>query len=277
MFSPEKFNLGNAFKQYFEIIPAFSNALKDEVYRIRHQVYCEDLEFEPTRSDRREIDEHDINSLHLLMRSVKTGEFVGCTRIVRSRPGDPQYKLPFEKNCAEVLDRSIVDHAKLRQDNIAEVSRLAVVAGYRRRKGEGSSPVSISGEDFGTRAQSRFPFIPIGLYLATTELARLNGIETVFVLTEERLANHFAKLGFSHKYIGSPIEHHGTRVPSMMSVSGTIKDMRINLRPLYDVIAADIKRNLPGMQTSMPQIKMNDRNADCVETDQEVIAAKSAT
>ena len=255
MFSPEKFNLGNAFKQYFEIIPAFSNVLKDEVYRIRHQVYCEDLEFEPIRADQREIDEHDVNSLHLLMRSVKTNEFVGCTRIVRSRPEEPHYRLPFEKTCAAVLDRSIVDPTKLPRDNIAEVSRLAVVAGYRRRKGEGNSPVSISSEDFGTPSQSRFPFIPIGLYLATTELARLNGIETVFVLTEERLASHFAKLGFSHKYIGSPIEHHGMRVPSMMSVSGTIKGMRPNLRPLYDVIAADIKRNLPETGSGLPRIE----------------------
>jgi N-acyl amino acid synthase of PEP-CTERM/exosortase system len=245
MFSSEKFDLGNAFKQYFEIIPAFSDALKDVVYRVRHQVYCEDLEFELTRPDGREIDEHDSNSLHLLMRSVTTNEFVGCTRIVRARTNDPQYKLPFEKTCADVLDRSIVDPAKLPRSNIAEVSRLAVVSGYRRRKGEGNSPVGISGADFGTPKQSRFPFIPIGLYLATTELARLNGIDTVFVLTEERLASHFSKLGFNLQVIGGPIEHHGTRIPSMMSVSGTIKSMRINLQPLYRTIAADIERNLP--------------------------------
>ena len=245
MFSPEKFNLGNAFKQYFEIIPAFSDALKDEVYRVRHQVYCEDLEFEPPRPDGRELDEHDANSLHLLMRSIRTNEFVGCTRIVRTRPKDPQYRLPFEKTCAEILDRSIIDPAKLPRYNIAEVSRLAVVASYRRRKGEGNSPIGISREDFGTPKQLRFPFIPIGLYLATTELARLNGIDTVFVLTEERLASHFSKLGFNLQVIGGPIEHHGTRIPSMMSVSGTIKSMRDNLRPLYRTIAADIERNNP--------------------------------
>lgn len=246
MFSSQKFNLGNAFKQYFEIIPAFSDALKNEVFRVRHQVYCEDLKFEPARSDRREIDEHDSNSLHLLMRSVRTNEFVGCTRIVQTRPEDPRYKLPFEETCANVLDRSIVDPAKLPRYNVAEVSRLAVVASYRRRKGEENSPVSISTDDFGAQMQSRFPFIPIGLYLGTTELARLHGIETVFVLTEERLARHFSKLGFNLQVIGGPIEHHGKRVPSMMSVNGTIRNMRANLRPLYRTIAADIERHLPG-------------------------------
>ncbi len=33
MFVPEIFNLGSAFKQYFEIVPAYSKELKDEVYR----------------------------------------------------------------------------------------------------------------------------------------------------------------------------------------------------------------------------------------------------
>jgi N-acyl amino acid synthase of PEP-CTERM/exosortase system len=245
MLSSKIFNLGNAFKQHFEIVPAFSDALKEEVYRVRHQVYCEDLKFEPTRPDKREIDEHDANSLHLLMRSIKTNEFIGCTRIVLSRPEDPYYQLPFEKTCVTALDRSIIDPSKLPRQDIAEVSRLAVIAAFRRRKGEANSAVGISGRDFGTPDQPRFPFIPIGLYLATTELARLNGIDTAFVLTEKRLASHFSKLGFDLQYIGNAIEHNGERIPSMMSVSATISNMRANLRPLYHTIAADIERNLP--------------------------------
>lgn len=244
---PETFDLGNAFKRYFEMVPAFTDALRDEVYRVRHQVYCEDLGFEPVRPDRRETDEHDSNSLHLLMRNVKTGEFVGCTRIVRPRQEDPHYRLPFEKSCAAVLDRAIVDPAKLPHHSIGEVSRLAVIGEYRRRKGEANNVVGISGEDFGTPKQPRFPFIPIGLYLGTTELARLNGIDTVFVLTEDRLANHFGKLGFNLQHIGKQIDYHGKRIPSMMSVSATINNMRTNLRSLYRVIAADIGRSYSSM------------------------------
>ena len=177
-------DLGSTFHQYFEIVPALSNALKDEVYRVRHQVYCEDLKFESARPDRLETDEHDSNSLHLLLRSVKTGEFIGCTRIVRPRPDDSHYHLPFETTCATALDRSIIDPARLPRDRIAEVSRLAVVASYRRRKGEANSPVSLADEDSDIGKSRRFPYIPLGLYLGTTELARISGIDTLFVLTE---------------------------------------------------------------------------------------------
>jgi N-acyl amino acid synthase of PEP-CTERM/exosortase system len=89
-----------------EIVPAFSDALKDEVYRIRHQVYCEELAFEPRRRNGRERDEYDAHSLHLLIRSVQVGEFMGCARLVRARQEDSHYPLPFESACAATLDRS---------------------------------------------------------------------------------------------------------------------------------------------------------------------------
>jgi N-acyl amino acid synthase of PEP-CTERM/exosortase system len=235
--------LGHAFKQYFEIVPALSNALKDEVYRLRHQVYCEDLQFEPVRADCRETDEYDPYSLHFLLRSVQTEEFIGCARIVRPRPENLSYPLPFEVMCADTLDRAIVDPAILPRQSIAEVSRLAVISRYRRRKGEANKALAISDEDFGIAQLPRFPYIPIGLFLSTFELARLNKIDTLFILTEKRLANHFSKLGFSLQNIGSPIEHHGERIPSMMSVSGTINNMRTNLLPLYHAIAADIEKS----------------------------------
>ena len=255
--SSQPFNLGSTFKQYFEIVPALTDALKDEVYRVRHEVYCKDLKYESLRPDSRETDEHDPNSLHLLMRSIKTGEFVGCTRIVRPPLDDPHYQLPFEKTCGGTLDRSIIEPAKLARHTIAEVSRLAVIADYRRRKGEANHAVGISNEDFGTADQPRFPFIPVGLYLGTTELARQNGVDTVFVLTEERLALHFTKLGFDLNYIGSPVEHHGKRIPSVMGVTATINNMRANLRPLFDAIVEDIERATL-LLTSMPPMVLTE-------------------
>jgi N-acyl amino acid synthase of PEP-CTERM/exosortase system len=233
---------GSIFQQYFEIVPALSNALKDEVYRIRHQVYCEDLKFEPPRPDGRETDEHDLNSIHLLMRSVKTGEFIGCTRIVQPPPTDPYYQLPFEKTCADVLDRSIVNPAELPRNRIAEVSRLAVVASYRRRKGEHNSAISTLDEDSDPRKSPRFPYIPLGLYIGTTELARLNGVDTLFVLTERRQADHFSKLGVRLQIVGEAVEHRGARVPAMMNVNSIINEMRTIFRSLYRTIAADIER-----------------------------------
>lgn len=238
----DRFNLGHGFRKYFQIHPAIDDPLREAVFRIRHEVYCEDLGFEPVRPDRRETDEYDAHSLHCLLRtnSAPPGP-VGCTRVVLTRADEPHAPLPFERTCATTLDRSIVDPSRLPRDRIAEVSRLAVRAAYRRRRGESLASAPIRDEDFGTTIQPRFPYIPIGLYLGAIALAERAGIETLFVLTEPRLASHFAKLGVDVRQIGGPVEHRGTRIPSMMDVQGIIKNMRFLLRPMWRAIQEDME------------------------------------
>jgi len=238
----ELMNLGEGFKKYFEIVPALTDELRSEVFRIRHSVYCEELGWEPVRPDKQEKDAYDEHSLHCLIRSVSAGDYVGCTRLVLSPPGNLHHPLPFEKSCADTLDRSIVDPRKLPRHTIAEFSRLAVVARYRRRKGEDKTAIAISDDSFGSKDQPRFPYLLVGLYLGTIELAALHGIDTLFVLTEPRLASHLAKLGVRIQQIGGPVEHRGTRVPSMMRVTSIISGLNFIVRPLYRVISEEVNK-----------------------------------
>src|SRR4051812_21092633 len=99
-------NLGASFRRYFEIVPALSEELREQAFRIRHEVYCEELGFEAVSPLRRESDQYDEHSLHCLIRSLKSGEYVGCTRLVLCNPAAPQEALPFETTCAGTLDRS---------------------------------------------------------------------------------------------------------------------------------------------------------------------------
>ncbi|MBS0348360.1 MAG: PEP-CTERM/exosortase system-associated acyltransferase [Proteobacteria bacterium] len=249
----DRFSLGEGFRKYFEIATAFDDAGRNNVFGIRHEVYCEELGFEPVRPDRRETDEYDRHSLHCLMRtSSEPHSLVGCNRLVMARPEEPDYPLPFERTCAATLDRSIIDPAKEPRGAIAEVSRLAVRAYYRRRKGETKAAVAISDEDFGTKEQPRFPYIPIGLYLGVIALAKHEGIETLFVLTEPRLAEHFAKLGVKITQIGGPVEHRGIRVPSMMNVDSIIKGLRFFVKPIWRVVAEEIEA---GYSTGHPSFR----------------------
>ncbi|HVC10899.1 MAG TPA: PEP-CTERM/exosortase system-associated acyltransferase [Burkholderiales bacterium] len=235
-------NLGTAFKGYFEVVPALTDELREHAYRIRHQVYCEELGFEPARADHRERDDYDVHALHCLIRSVQDNDYVACTRLVLARPGDPLYPLPFEKICAQAIDRSIIDPRALPRHKIAEVSRLAVVSGYRRRLGEYREVAPLSQESFGTRAKPRFPYLIIGLYLGTVELAALHGIESLFILTEPKLAKHFARLGVEVTPIGSAVEHRGMRVPSVMMVGNIIGGLNVFVRPLYEAIAEEVRQ-----------------------------------
>ncbi|WP_341676082.1 PEP-CTERM/exosortase system-associated acyltransferase [Niveibacterium sp. SC-1] len=240
----DRFNLGEGFKRYFQVRPALSDPDRHKVFRIRHQVYCEELNWEPPRPSGEECDNYDQFSLHCLMtRSEDPNNLVGCTRIVMPPPDDPSRPLPFERSCADSIDRRIIDPTKLPRESIAEISRLAVRAQYRRRKGEDRQAVPIpEEEDRGTEQQPRFPYIPLGLYMASVALAHRRGIETLFVLTEPRLSSHFAKLGVEIIQIGTPIEHRGTRIPSMMQTSKIIKGLRFFMRPMYRTISDEVDR-----------------------------------
>lgn len=240
-----RFNLGYGFRQYFRIDAALDDTRRDDVYRIRHEVYCEELKFEPERPDHREIDDYDAQSVHCLMTTAHDPHrLVGCTRLVLTSPEDPDAPLPFERTCAATLDRAIIDPARLPRDRIAEVSRLAVRRIYRRRKGEDRDETLIHAKDFGTTMQPRFPYIPIGLYMGAISLAIHKDIDYLFVLTEPRLAKHFARLGVDIRQIGGPVSHRGTRVPSVIDVRSVVRDMRFMMKPLWRTVNEEIESSI---------------------------------
>ncbi len=70
-------------------------------------------------------------------------------------------------------------------------------------------------------------------------------VNDLFILTEKRLADHFYKMGFKIKFIGSSIEHHGERFPSLIDLDATLNEIRPTLRPLYRAISEDISKYTP--------------------------------
>jgi N-acyl amino acid synthase of PEP-CTERM/exosortase system len=237
---PGFLDLGAGFAKHFRVKPALDDESRRQVYRIRHAVYCEELGYEPIRSDGLERDAFDRRSLHCLLESVVTGEAVGCVRLVLVDPDDPAGPLPFESVCSASLDRTIVDPGQLDRLRIAEVSRLAVIPQYRRRRGEHKVPVGLDESDFGTPDRPLFPYIAAGLYLGMLAQANRSGIETLFMLTERGLAKQLARLGVAMQRIGEPIEHRGLRHPSMMSVHQVIDGLNVFVRPLFDLLEREI-------------------------------------
>lgn len=230
-------DLGHRFEELFEFALALDAPSLEEVYRIRHDVYCRELGWEPVRPDGMEMDEYDRHAIHCLLRKRPTGELVGCSRLVLARPEDPSFPLPFEQSCRDAIHRDVFDPALLPRRDVAEVSRLAVMSDFRNRQGEADKPVAVGAQDFEARGgQPRFPFIPMSLYLGAAAAAHRLHVENVFVLTEPRLASHFQRIGFDIRPIGDEIEHRGVRVPSVLSTSKVVAQLRPLIKPLYLVI-----------------------------------------
>lgn len=232
--------ISQGYRRFFRVVPALTDELRRENYRIRHEVYCRELGFEPLNPEGIERDPFDAQSAHILVQSVSAGQFVGCARLVLTDPQAPDALLPFEQSCAAVLDRSIVDPATLDRSRIAEISRLAVLGSYRRRRGEQDKPISLSEEDFGTETRPRQPYLALAVYLGLLALARIHGVTTLFVLTEPKLVANLSRLGVRARSIGGEVQHRGTRVPSMMSLDEIIGNMNFLVRAIFEVISSEV-------------------------------------
>lgn len=232
-------DLGRGFRTRFEIVPAVTDELKEHTYRLRHSVYVEDLRFEPARDDRRETDADDARAKAILLRHIGLGEFIACARLIRTSE-DPARPLPFERVCAATLDHDRLRADAVERGTVAEASRLAVISKFRRREGEAPVPAPLDDRDFGDLHFPRFPYLIIGLYLGIVALARLEGIRRLYLLTEPRLAEHLSRLGVEVVQIGGPVEHRGTRIPSMIDVDAVVGKLNRYVRPMYDEIVVQL-------------------------------------
>lgn len=260
MSKPNTTQPGERFNRYFKIAPALCDRVRNEVFHIRHDVYAREFGFEPLRADRRETDAYDRHSLHCIVKTADdSGQLVGCARIVMPDPDAPDAPLPFEIACRETLNRGIIDPAKLPRHRIAEVSRLAVMSDFRRRKGEKlSADVTLNEQDFGGGETPRFPNIPLSLYSAAVLMAQRQDIEYLFVLTEPRLSKHFAKFGVNIVPVGAPIDFHGLRVPSVMRVAEIYPGLRTLFRPIWHAIEQQLdaaySAALPPIALGQPEL-----------------------
>ena len=232
------------FRTYFQVVPAVNADLIKEAQMIRHDVYSSELGWEPISADGLEKDLHDPQSIHCLLKAVRSNRYIGCVRLVSPQMNNSTLTLPLQEVCAGKLDAGCPDVAAMASGEVAEVSRLAIISDYRRRKNDKGRPVGIAEEDYKLQGRRRFPYIPVGLYIGMLHVASYHGIKTLYILTEPTLAAHFSRLGGNLKPVGAAIEHRGKRRPYVMDVDLVLKKSHPMLRPLIWTIGRDVKRQL---------------------------------
>ncbi|MES9869610.1 MAG: PEP-CTERM/exosortase system-associated acyltransferase [Sedimenticola sp.] len=238
----ELMQLRKNFRKYFRVVPATTPELVTEAFRVRHSVYCEDLGWEEVNDEGIERDEYDDHAMHCLLQSTDYGDYVGCARIVVPDFLKKDAPLPFQQSCLGTLYPDQPDLQAMENGTAAEISRLAVIKRYRRRHGEENKAVALSDDDLGSFKRPRFPYIPVGLYMGILDIASRNGLETLYFMTEPKLATHFAKLGVELTQIGEPVEHRGTRVPYVMGLQRQLDSMAFVVRPLFSEIREEIEQ-----------------------------------
>ena len=207
-------NIAKHFGQYLEPVYANSTDKYNECFHIRHQVYCEEHDFLPPSEDRLETDACDEHSYHLLLQQSSSENYTGTIRVVYS--DDDSQLLPIEKYCAECLESSDPKPSDFPRDSICELSRVAVLRDFRRRKidrFDGAATGDINSETYSEEELRCFPFIAIGLYLSAANVILHNNHKHCFMMMEPRLARSMSFIGLTFNQIGPVINYHGKRAP----------------------------------------------------------------
>lgn len=238
-------SIADHFDRYFKMIHADTDELKNQAYKIRYDVYCDELKYLSNCEQNHETDECDVNSYHVLLQHRVSGFYAGCVRLVEQPENDPQTLFPYETCCLDSIDaekyQPLLD---IGRQHIGEISRLAVHAMFRRRSGEYKTAYGVDMDSplsFNPEELRFFPFISIALYLASAMIAIHEGMQYIVVMMEPRLARLLTRSGICFIQIGTAMEYHGTRAMFAIDKQRLFDNLKPELMHLYTIIARQLE------------------------------------
>lgn len=241
-------DLVTPYREYFKMVAARTPELRDAAYRLRYEVYCEDLGWEERSKfpDGREIDHFDPYSLHCLMLHRRSGSYAGTVRLVCARPDSPTPCLPLLEHYDDQLYYPGMRPPTPPDGSYGEISRLALHKNFRRRAGEEHTADGQGAELFtwDQTERRRFPHMALGLYLAAAAAGLATGMTRVYAMMEPRLARHLHFGGIFFEQIGAPIDFRGLRAPFFISRPTLFERLTPPLHALLEAIAEDLEVSL---------------------------------
>lgn len=212
--------LAKVYAQNFDIVRANSAALLDISFRLRYQVYCVENLFLDSSDNpgRRETDEYDASSVHILLRHRKSGLAAGTARVIiprldaARRPLPMQYVLGAEERRAfNCLPRSA----------IGEISRVAISKEFRhwwaQTHANGAGDMA---------EQQLMRYIIFGLLGDIVQACLEHGVNHLAAVVEPALFRMLLKFGIEFEPLGGLVEYHGQRQPCVLDIGRFIENSR---------------------------------------------------
>jgi len=231
--------LETIFHENFEIIPASTSHLLEQVYRIRFDVLCVDKGIETFAMkkypDGLEIDSYDERSQHYLIYHKESDAYAATVRLIFSGDGRGLDAFPMVKAGYKQIEMSAL--AGLPPKQIAEISRLLIRKEFRTRL---RKEVFTEGtyEDYKklTREKRLVTHPILGLLTAILRMSSQNGIKYWFAGMEPSLDKRLRQLGLHLEPVGPLVDYHGQRRPYLGVIDDVIDALHFNNRDIWSFI-----------------------------------------
>lgn len=208
-----------SYNRVFEVVPANTDKLREDVFRLRYQVYVEESGFEKAEDHPGglERDAYDDHSRHALLIHRKSGLAVGAVRVVLPVPGQTD-SLPIQTVCK---DPAINDPDIFPVGCTGEASRFSISHITRSRKAIGS------GKEFADpETQAMMPYITHGLIGAAVGIMAEEKLTHIAAVMKPSLLRVLGRVGIRFDPMGPLVEHHGKRRPAIVPVSRMLEGIR---------------------------------------------------
>jgi N-acyl amino acid synthase of PEP-CTERM/exosortase system len=231
--------LETIFHENFEIIPATSPQLLEQVFRIRFEVLCLDKGIE-TFDQRQypeglEIDNDDERAQHYLVYHKESDTYAATVRLIFSGGQNDLTAFPMLRAAQNQVDMTSL--ATLPREEIAEISRLLIRKEFRTRL---KKEVFTEGtyEDYKklTREKRLVTHPIIGLLTAIMRMSSQNGIKYWFAGMEPSLDKRLRQLGLHLTPLGPMVNYHGRRRPYLGVIDDVINALYFNNRDIWRFI-----------------------------------------
>jgi N-acyl amino acid synthase of PEP-CTERM/exosortase system len=233
------------FFEHFTPIFASTKKLKEEAYKIRYQVYCQELNYESSCNfpEKKEQDAYDTHSYQFLLQHNLTGQYAGCVRMVMPESQQSEAQFPLEK-----VSRPILKLNKYSRSRFCEVSRIAIPGALRKRQENKNTP----GAKFFSRTEKNqsqtektsLPVIALALHGIPISMAAAMGID-ILCLIEPAFARHLRIYGITSHQVGPMIDYRGKRGPFLLQPQEILANLDPDLRQLFQNIQQHLSKSVP--------------------------------
>ncbi|WP_395344600.1 PEP-CTERM/exosortase system-associated acyltransferase [Ningiella sp. W23] len=229
------------FTKHFNAVKAESKAELESAYRIRHEVFCEEIKIFEGNDTRLERDHYDDYAEQCLIQHNRSGDYAGSVRLIM--PENENQILPIEKQGLQFIDNKSVLPSRFNRNEVAEVSRILIPKVFRRRKldlADCAANTGINVELYDENDIRCFPFIAVGLYMACTAMFKNRGKKHIYFMADPRLGKSMQVVGLTMTQIGEEFEYVGRRVPYYIDFEHFLD----NLKPSFECMLNQFLRTI---------------------------------
>lgn len=222
----------------FELLRADTQALREETYRLRYQVYCVEKKFLDSTENPNdmEMDCYDERSVHYLLRHRPSGVAVGTVRLILPNESDLQRSFPLQA-ISDIPALKDPDHIR----KTCEISRFCISQILRKRVTDslyGSVQIPDSLCDSALSERRRVVnYAALGLIRACIEVMQEHGIAEAYQVCEPALSRVLSMIGISSRPVGAAIEYHGLRQPVIVNDRETLTNTLQNAPDVWEVLS----------------------------------------